>query len=126
MVLRDNFFAEHLGAEICHVLLTLDSAHPQSFGSDFILSHKYANPCVSNDQFLVCGECVLQLLRRWPAPASLRIRDHTPTTLSLLPQMRTTMHAVYNSDSALLLAMIVFLARAGSQHVIIDEYHARA
>ena len=35
---RDHCFAERLAANICHVVLTLDSAHPQSLGPDLVLN----------------------------------------------------------------------------------------
>ena len=57
-VLRDDCFAERLGAEICHVLLSILRTL-NIVGPDIILYPQVCHICVfPNDRFLVCRERV--------------------------------------------------------------------
>ena len=106
-VLRENCFAACLCAKICHVFLTLDSAHPQYFRPDFVLNlqicHIYFGrqmPCLWRLCSVVFASAAGACFTSYPGSHSIDtvpFDSHAPSA------------AARNSDSALHLAMIFCL-----------------
>ena len=104
-VLRDYCCAESLAAEICHVLLALDSAHTQYVGSDFVLypqkGHIYVfqttNACLWRTCSVAFASTASTGFITYP-------RSQSNDTVPCDSDAPTA--AACNLDSALLLAMI--------------------
>ena len=111
---QDYCFAECLGAEICHVLLALDSALSIFWLRLRLVPMRYA-PSMCFNRFHVSEECVLLPLRRWPALASSPIRDNTATTLS--PFDSDTHHAATHISASALLHVLICCLRVHAFNV---------
>ena len=104
--LRNYRFAEWLGAEICHVLLTLDSAYNQHLGPDPNLYPRICHIHVFQKRRITCmwRMCAVAFASTASTGVITYPRSHSNDTTPFDPDSPNA--AANNSDSALLLAIV--------------------